>query len=275
MFRRRQQTPWEKEWDKLMAQEERFLSAKPPRAAAMLNEKLEKYVPDKLQATLDLAFYKAFQLIFTKGTGVIEKTYDKDKRSVDYQIHSYAADLKGSRKSLSVFRKKAGMVQTVNLAASAVEGVGLGALGIGLPDIPLFTGMILKSVYEIAINYGFSYDTEPEQAFLLKVIETAVLDENRRRKEDAELNLWCREPLVFSGSIDAQIRRTAAALSEELLYMKFLQGIPIVGAVGGWSDVQCLKTITTYANLKYQRRFLQKKRTEKEMHKEKSRENNQ
>lgn len=270
MFRRKRQTPWEKEWDKLMVQEERFLSAKPPRAAATLNGKLEKYVPEKLQATLDVAFYKAFQFIFTKGTGVIEKTYDKDKRSIDYQIRSYAADLKGNQKSLSVFRKKAGVVRTVNLAASAVEGVGLGVLGIGLADIPLFTGMILKSVYEIAINYGFSYDTEPEQVFLLKVIETAVLDENQRRNEDTELNLWSQEPLTFSGSIDNQVRRTATALSEELLYMKFLQGIPIVGAVGGLSDVQCLKTITTYANLKYQRRFLQKKKNEKE----KNRENN-
>lgn len=37
---------------------------------------------------------------------------------------------------------------------SGVEGVGLGLLGIGLPDIPLFTAVILKSVYEIALSYG-------------------------------------------------------------------------------------------------------------------------
>lgn len=271
MFGRGKQTPWEKEWDKLVMQEERFLSAKPPGAAAVLNGKLEKYVPEKLQATLDMAFYKAFQLIFTKGTGVIEKTYDKDKRSTDYKIRSYAADLKGNRKSLSVFRKKAGLVQTVNLAASAVEGVGLGVLGIGLPDIPLFTGMILKSIYEIAINYGFSYDTEPEQMFLLKVIETAVQEESRRREADAELNVWCRELQNDPAGIDAQIRRTAAALSEELLYMKFLQGIPVVGAVGGLSDVQCLRTITTYANLKYQRRFLLKKKDDKKKDRENKR----
>lgn len=39
--------------------------------------------------------------------------------------------------------------------------------------------------------------------------------------------------------------------------MKFLQGIPIVGAVGGAYDVIYLKQIIEYANLKYERRFLE------------------
>ena len=53
------------------------------------------------------------------------------------------------------------------------------------------------------------------------------------------------------------IQKTASYLSKELLYMKFLQGIPVVGAVGGAYDVVYLKQITEYANLKYERRFLE------------------
>lgn len=89
-------TPWEKEWKRLIAREKQFLSRKPPNAAAILNQRLEKHIPEKLQATLDTAFYKAFQLIFTKGTGIIEKTYDREKRSADYKIKSYAADIRGN-----------------------------------------------------------------------------------------------------------------------------------------------------------------------------------
>jgi len=44
--------------------------------------------------------------------------------------------------------------------------------------------------------------------------------------------------------------------------MKFLQGVPVVGAVGGAYDVIYLKQITDYASLKYKRRFLTKKRME-------------
>jgi len=57
-----------------------------------------------------------------------------------------------------------------------------------------------------------------------------------------------------------QIEQTAKALSKELLYMKFLQGIPLVGAVGGAYDMVYLKQITEYANLKYKRRFLRARR---------------
>ena len=56
-----------------------------------------------------------------------------------------------------------------------------------------------------------------------------------------------------------QIKKTAGILSKELLYMKFLQGIPAVGVVGGIYDAVYMKQITAYADLKYRRRFLNKK----------------
>ena len=56
-----------------------------------------------------------------------------------------------------------------------------------------------------------------------------------------------------------QIEKAAEGLSKELLYMKFLQGIPVVGAVGGIYDAVYMKRITEYANLKYKKRFLMKK----------------
>ena len=51
------------------------------------------------------------------------------------------------------------------------------------------------------------------------------------------------------------IRRTAGILSDELLYMKFLQGIPIAGVVGGAGDAVYMNRISEYARLKYHRRF--------------------
>ena len=39
--------------------------------------------------------------------------------------------------------------------------------------------------------------------------------------------------------------------------MKFLQGIPIVGAAGGAYDVIYMKQIVKYAEIKYRRRFIQ------------------
>lgn len=42
----------------------------------------------------------------------------------------------------------------------------------------------------------------------------------------------------------------------QILYMKFLQGIPVVGAVGGAYDAVYMKRITEYAELKYRHRYL-------------------
>ena len=55
---------------------------------------------------------------------------------------------------------------------------------------------------------------------------------------------------------EAQIALSSASLSAELLYMKFLQTIPIVGVVGGAFNAVYMKKILKYAKLKYHRRFL-------------------
>ena len=55
-------------------------------------------------------------------------------------------------------------------------------------------------------------------------------------------------------SLDEIMEETAGILSRELLYMKFLQGIPIVGVVGGAFDLKYMKEITAYAELKYRKR---------------------
>ena len=54
------------------------------------------------------------------------------------------------------------------------------------------------------------------------------------------------------------MQQASHALSSELLYMKFLQGIPIAGIIGGMYDAVYLKRIADYADMKYKRRFLEK-----------------
>ena len=63
-------------------------------------------------------------------------------------------------------------------------------------------------------------------------------------------------------SLENSIQGAAGCLSKELLYMKFLQGIPVVGAIGGAYDAVYMKQIMEYAELKYRRRFyLRQKRS--------------
>lgn len=221
-----------------------------------INQKLDQVVPDQLKGTLDAAFYKAFQLVFEKGGTVIEKTYRKEDGEYRQKLNAYAAELKESRKNLKAFSRQAGATKAKNLLISGVEGIGTGVFGIGIPDIPLFTGVILKSLYEIAVSYGYAYESGREQVFLLEIIKTALERGGELAEDNERINRW----IEGTGSLEEKqvvMRKAANRLSEELLYMKFVQGLPIIGIAGGLSDCVYLKRITDYAELKYRRRFLQ------------------
>lgn len=293
MIRPLKKSPRQMEWKALEKKEERFITAARHQKEPLLNRKLERFVPEKLEDTLNLAFYKAFELIFNRGTSIIEKTYRKEDMENTYKVNAYAAGLKESRKTMKAFSREAGKNKVRNLAAAGAGGIGLGALGIGLPDIPLFTGMVLKSIYETAISYGFSYDTAEEQCYILKLISTALSRGDAAESGNRSLDAMGRlirtgtplsetalsgTPLseTFAGQdglaalpggpeshdtaslCTSLMQQASHALSSELLYMKFLQGIPIAGIIGGMYDAVYLKRIADYADMKYKRRFLEK-----------------
>lgn len=257
-------TPYEKEWDALVRKETRYLKNNSEKQEFILNRKLEERVPDKLQEKLDLAFYKGFQIVFEKGTGIIEKTYSKEKKAEAHQVDSHALKRSESRKNLRAFSRRSRLANTRNLAISLGEGIATGLPGIGLPDIPLFIGMILKSIYEIALSYGFSYDTDGERIFILRLIRTSLLKGPELETENDAVNRLIQGGIPGSCARDElsdAIRSASDTLSQELIYLKFLQGIPIAGVIGGLSDAVYLKKITAYASLKYYRRFLEEKRS--------------
>ena len=258
---RERQTPLQKEWTKLEKQEAAYLQKNMEKADSKLNQLLTGKVPQNLQNTLDHAFSKAFYVVFEKGTSVIEKTYKKEELQKEYQINEYASRVRDNRKSLKAFSKKASGAGNRNLLLSGVSGIGLGVLGIGLPDIVLFTGLMLKSVYEIALNYGFDYQEESEKRFILLLIQGALSHGEELQHINEEVNAYIDHGTYWKEeSIDECITKTAGCLAKELLYMKFLQGIPIVGAAGGVYDAIYMKQVVKYAEMKYRRRFYMKQK---------------
>lgn len=131
--------------------EEKALKSKP---AAWKNE-LESRIPQKVYTGLESAFCKGFALVFDQGRVIIEKSYKKEDIQADHAIRDYAVQLKGGRKELKKMHKSATHSDFANLVVTTVEGIGLGALGIGMPDIALFLANLLKGIYESALNYWF------------------------------------------------------------------------------------------------------------------------
>ena len=97
------QHSWEQEWADTLRQEKAYLQKNLHKKDSALNRTLEERIPDTLQDTLDDAFSKAFALIFEKGTGVIEQTYNKKRKAALFQTHCAAVRKQGDRRTLHVF----------------------------------------------------------------------------------------------------------------------------------------------------------------------------
>ena len=261
----KKKSPWDKEWEDWLKKEAKFAEKRQAGPTSVLINKLDRFVPDKLSSTLNAAFFKGFEVIFEKGTSVIEKTYNKEQKEKDFQINTYAAELGADRKAVRKFTKQAKSAKAANLLVSTVEGVGLGLVGAGIPDIPLFIAMLLKSVYEIALSYGYRYDTEEEKVFILRMIQIAMMDGEAFLHANKEFNDLIDQIVSDGDSLEgyrvdktAQMRAASEALSAEMIYTKFLQGTMIVGMVGGIFDPIYINRISDYAVLKYRRRFLRR-----------------
>lgn len=257
MAKIRKASPWEKEWTALAKRERDWLHSNTQYKPPILTKLLEGKVPPKLQSTLDLAFTKAFGLIFEKGTPILEHTFSAKQLTKQHQVDQYIAQIQQGRKSLRTFSRRSGRSGALNLAVSGVEGVAFGILGVGLPDIPVFCALLLRSLYEMSCQFGCPYNTKEEQYFHLLLLEGAFSYGDELRNCIRALNTFIASPaLPKNYDQKAQIVKTAQALSRQLLYMKFLQGLPIVGVAGGAYDVVCLDRVQRFARLKYQRRLL-------------------
>lgn len=252
----------DKNLKKLRKQEEKLLQKSGGTFMKPLTTKVEDKIPDGLYDKLQQAFYMGFKVIFEKGNGIIEKTYDRDQLLLEHEVYDTSFEKLNKKKSLKRLEQLAGKGSLKNMGITAVEGAGLGILGIGLPDIPVFIGVVLKSVYEISLSYGYEYREEQEQYFILKLLEAALAIDERKEACNAEVDkiidfFLSDTPLGYD--MDLQMRNTADSFATDLVCIKFLQGLPVVGIIGGPANMVYCKKISDYAEIKYRKRYLLEK----------------
>ena len=150
----------------------------------------------------------------------------------------------------------------INIAMTTVEGVGLGALGVGMPDIILFLGNLLKGVYETALNYGFDYESRREQMLILKMMQTALSDGESWVQGNTEVEemLKLETVEITDEEFKRQVKNTASAFAMDMLLLKFIQGLPIVGIIGGAANPVYYSKVMKYVQLKYRKRYLLKQK---------------
>lgn len=232
------------------------LKAKP----APWKTEVEKKIPGKVYNGLESAFCKGFSVVFNQGSALIERSYNKEDLKADHAIRDYAVQLKGGRKEFRQMRQSAKHKDLLNLAVTTVEGIGLGALGVGMPDIVLFISTLLKGIYETALNYGFDYESQQEQMLILKMMATAMSSGEVWLQGNAEVDgmLELETIDVTDEQLDLQMKATASVFAMDMLLLKFIQGMPVVGIIGGVANPVYYSKVMKYVQTKYRKRYLLK-----------------
>lgn len=221
---------------------------------------IERKVPQKAAAGIEAAFSKAFALLFESGSGLIERSCRSGEMSALYSVRDYAVDLGSGGAEL---RRLFGGICRSNLrvtALTSVEGLALGALGIGLPDIVIFLAVLLRGVYSTAMGYGFDCASRREKFFVLKLMQAALSSGEERRRLGAEIDalmIDCPEP--DEALFKKQMEAAASAFAVDMLAVKFIQGLPLIGVIGGAANPVYYRRIAGYAELKYRQRYLRGK----------------
>lgn len=223
--------------------------------------KLESKVPKKVYAGLESAFCKCFSVVLNQGSVVIEKSCNVENAKEDFAVKDYAVMVKGGRRELRNVKKGASQANVLNTIITTTEGIALGALGIGMPDIIIFVGTVLRGVYETAINYGFEHDTMRERYLMLKMMEASLStgEEWRKLNNDVDNLLKADNTLITDEQFKAQINKTASVFAMDMLLLKFIQGLPVVGVIGGVANPVYYNKILKYVQLKYRKRYLMNK----------------
>ena len=269
-------TPAQKEWEAFLKHEKRAAGRYDRRREALWEKRLSSLIPEGLSQKLEAAFEKAFRAVLTGGTGLIEKTYSRERLELEYQARDYKTGLIPTRKHIRENSRIARRQRTVSTVAAGVEGAGLGLLGIGIPDIPLFLAALFRNLYKLCLHYGIDYERPEEKELLLEMIALSLYQGEDFQERDAALNRrlygmavkdWKKKEKPGKegdtetdgekqGISSDAVREAARALSGELLYLKFLQGIAIVGVIGGACGSIYMSRISKYVSLKLERRYL-------------------
>lgn len=247
-----------KEFLALQRKEDKLMAAAVRARKPGWKKALEEKVPPKVYGGLNSAFAKGFSLVFQHGQKLIEKTYKKDDITLKHTVRSEGFQANGNRREMKLMHKNARKSNHLNIALTTVEGIGLGALGIGMPDIILFLSTVLRGVYETALHYGFQYESRFEQMLILKMMAASLSAGEAWFRRNKEVNDWILqgEREIPDDMFQEQIQDTAAVFAVDMLLLKFIQGLPLVGVLGGAANPLYYNKILQYVQVKYKRRYL-------------------
>ncbi len=247
--------------------EEKLLFADPmwkkavSKTTGSVRAKVEEKIPEKLEETLNAAFTTAFKMVFQEGKALIKKTYDKEKLKNEYVEKRVEVQTKGDRSLLKRLRQPSEKRYVKSLGVATTEGVGLGLLGIGLPDIPILIGNMIRTCTVSAQAHGLDTDRLDEQVYMLRLIRLLAMPVEERGEENTRLDVLGEDidaGAAKSFDLEAEMQTTSERLAMTMLFSRFVMGLPIVGVAGGLYNPVIVSQLHQLAEIKYEKRLLKR-----------------
>ncbi len=112
----------------------------------------------------------------------------------------------------------------MRMAAAEGAGLGMGGMLTMLPDLGFLAGITLRMIQKLSLIYGFSYNTEEEEAELWVAAASAA---------GVDISRELVEKQIVSKFVPRVIQRIAAQASAEIVEKWTARLIPIVSSVIG------------------------------------------
>lgn len=97
----------------------------------------------------------------------------------------------------------------------------MGALGIGLPDVPIFLAAVFKTLFEISLSFGYPYDTKQEQTYQMLLICAAVGEEAERKQAAVDANIVAQQIRMGAGICSVSFEEAKQRASKALWQCRF------------------------------------------------------
>ncbi|MDO4923610.1 MAG: EcsC family protein [Peptococcaceae bacterium] len=245
--------------EKTLFLEDSFWKKAAGKYTATWRDNLEEKIPDKLEETLRKAFVGAFKAVFRGGKTLIDKTYDSEALEAEHRAMLDDIAEKGDRSLLKKLRRSGGKRHLKAMGVATTEGVGLGLLGIGIPDVPILIANLIRLCTMSAKSHGVDVDCEAEQLYMLLLIELVAEPTEAREAVNEKLNQLSKA--IDQGehvhmNLSEQMTKTAEALATAMLFSHFVMGLPIIGVAGGLYNTVIVSQLHQLAEIKYQMRLL-------------------
>lgn len=248
-----------REMRRVQREEEKYLAYRPKKDDPN-KRSLKDRIPEKTYNLLEGAFEKGFRLLFDKGGGIIEKTGSIDKARMRFEEFDASLERMVHPDTLRAIDKNASSNVRSGKFVGTADGTVLGIFGMGMPDIPIFLGLLLKQCYEIAASYGYDYRNLDERKYTISVLKLAFSpdeDKEEASRECDDLAGIMERGEYFDPELsDQDIKDIAGVLATEMLVAKFIQGLTFFGVVGGAFNYRLMGKVSKAARLKYKKRFL-------------------